>query len=100
GGAPGPPRGVSPSRRNAGRTSRQLPLARASVAVVSSRVAIGRSSPAEQPLDIAELEFHVGRPAVIALAGIGRRLHLTQECIHLLALEAAPRGQPALARQA
>src|SRR5262249_61276739 len=41
------------------------------------------SSPAEQPLDIGELELHVGRPPVIALAGIGRRLHLTQESIHL-----------------
>ncbi len=33
------------------------------------------SAPAEQPLDVAELELHVGRPAVVALAGIGRRLH-------------------------
>ena len=28
----------------------------------------------EQPLDIGQLQFHIGRPAVIALAGIGHRL--------------------------
>src|SRR4029450_7692107 len=41
-------------------------------------VAIGVSaalSPPEQPLDIGERELHVGGAAVIALAGIGRRLH-------------------------
>src|SRR5215475_1468921 len=63
-----------------------------------SRVAIGVvSSAAEQPLDIGELELHVSRPAVIALAGIGRRLHLTQECIHLFRLEAAARAHRAVA---
>src|SRR5262249_60612622 len=45
--------------------------------------------PAEQPLDVGELELHVGRPAVIALAGIGGRLHFAQQRVHLLALEAA-----------
>src|SRR6476469_2369936 len=40
-------------------------------------------APTEQPLDVGELQFHVGRAAVIALAGIGRPLHLAQQRIHL-----------------
>jgi len=39
-------------------------------------------SPPEQPFDVGELQFHV----VIALAGIGRRLHFPQQRVHLLAL--------------
>src|SRR5262249_53738624 len=64
---------------------------------VASSAMKSASSPAEQPLDIAELELHVGRPAVIALAGIGGRLHLTQECIHLFWLQAAARAHRAVA---
>src|SRR5262249_200631 len=47
------------------------------------------SLPPEQPLDIGELEFHVSGAAVVALAGIGRRLHLAQQRVHPLALETA-----------
>ena len=50
--------------------------------------------PPEQLLDIAQLQFHIGRPAVVALAGVRRRLHLAQQCVHLLCLEAAA-GDPA-----
>src|SRR3954452_14562743 len=47
------------------------------------------SSP-EQLLDIAQLQFHIGRPAVVALAGIRRVFHLAQQCVHLFRLEASP----------
>ena len=49
-----------------------------------------RLAPAEQSLDVAELQFHIGRAAVIALAGIGCPLHLAQQRIHLGRLEPAP----------
>ena len=42
---------------------------------------------AKQPLDVREFQFHISRAAVITLAGIRRRLHLAQQCIHLLRLE-------------
>src|SRR6476659_4026079 len=35
-------------------------------------------APPEQPLDIGELQFHVSRAAVIALARVRRRLHRPQ----------------------
>jgi hypothetical protein len=45
----------------------------------------GRSLAApKQPFDVAELEFDIGRAAVIALSGIGRLLHLAQERVHFL----------------
>src|SRR5262249_56660410 len=94
----GPPKEVSPSRKNTPRTSSELPLGRRSAAGMSSRVAIDVvSSRAEQPLDIGELELHVSRPAVIALAGIGCRLHFAQQRVHLLAFEAAARAHRAVA---
>jgi hypothetical protein len=34
--------------------------------------------PPEQPLDIRQFQFDVGRAAVIALAGVGRRFHLAE----------------------
>ena len=37
---------------------------------------MGLSPPPEQPLDVGELQLDVGRPAVVALAGVRRRLHL------------------------
>ena len=39
--------------------------------------------PAEQALDVGELQFDVGRAAVVALAGMGRRFHLAQQGVHL-----------------
>src|SRR5215469_6959152 len=53
---------------------------------------------AEQALDVGELELDVGRPAMIALAGIGCRLHLAQERVHFLRSEAAPRPHRPVAR--
>ena len=48
-------------------------------------------SSAEQLFDIVELQFHIGRPAVVALAGARRAFHLAQQGIHLVAVEPAPR---------
>src|SRR5205085_5210381 len=56
------------------------------------------SPPPEQPLDVAELELDVSRAAVIALAGIRRRLHLAQQRVHLVGLEAAAGAHRAVAR--
>ena len=42
-----------------------------------------RSAAAEQALDIGEGEGDVGRAAVVALAAVGRRLHLAQQRVHL-----------------
>src|SRR5580692_2060834 len=50
------------------------------------------SAPAEQALDVGELQLHVGGAAVVALAGVGRRLHLAQERVHLRSGEAAARA--------
>src|SRR5579883_1807869 len=56
-----------------------------------------RLSPAEQPLDVHELELDVGGPAVIALAAVGRRLHLAQQRVHLGRREAASGAHAAVA---
>src|SRR5581483_4290295 len=37
------------------------------------------SAPAEQALDIFELQLHIGGPPVIALSRVGCRFHLAQE---------------------
>jgi len=42
----------------------------------------GLPSP-EQTLDIGKFQRDIGRAAVIALARIGRRLHLAQQGVHL-----------------
>src|SRR3954467_4058417 len=42
--------------------------------------------PSEQPLDVPELQFDVSRAAVIALPGIGGRLHFAQQRIHFIGL--------------
>src|SRR5262245_45337316 len=55
------------------------------------------SPPPEQSLDVGKLQFHIGRPAVVALAGIRHRLHLAQERVHLLGLEAAAGAHRAVA---
>src|SRR3954454_24107787 len=47
------------------------------------------SPPSEQLLDIGELQFDIGRAAVVALAGVRRVFHLAQQRVHLLRLEAA-----------
>ncbi len=43
-------------------------------------------APPEQPVDVRELQFHVGRSAMVALAGARRRLHLAQKRVHLIGL--------------
>ena len=55
------------------------------------------SSP-EQLLDIAQLQFHIGRPAVVALAGIRRVFHLAQQRVHLFGLEDGGRRAPSRGR--
>jgi len=42
------------------------------------------SAPPEQLLDVGKLQFHIGRPAVIALAAVGRGFHLasSQSLLH------------------
>ena len=41
-------------------------------------------TPAEQPFDIAELQFDIGRSAVIACPRARRSFHFAQQRIHLL----------------
>src|SRR5262249_19280681 len=67
-------------------------------AAESERVQFVALPPAEQPLDIGELELHVGGAAVVALAGIGRCFHLAQQRVHLLRLELAAGAHRAVAR--
>src|SRR6266404_6864993 len=55
------------------------------------------SPPPEQTLDVGELQLHVSRTAVVALAGIGRSFHFPQQRVHLLALEPAPGAHRAVA---
>src|SRR4029079_5743251 len=55
-------------------------------------------SPAEQPLDIGQLQLDVSRPAVIALTGIGHCLHLAQQSVHFGRLEPAPGAHRTMAR--
>ena len=47
-------------------------------------------APTEKLFDIGELEFHVGRPPVAALAGMGRCFHFAQQRVHLVAVQAPP----------
>ena len=44
----------------------------------------GASPPAKQTFDIPELQHDVRRPAVVALPGIGRHLHLPKESVHVV----------------
>src|SRR6266567_1849109 len=53
--------------------------------------------PAEQALDVGEFELDVGRPAVVALAGVRRLFHLAQQRVHLLGLELASGAHRAVA---
>ena len=60
---------------------------------------LGRASPAaEQFLDIAVRELHPGRAAVIALAGMRRRLHFAKQRVHLGDREMAAGADRAVAR--
>ena len=43
----------------------------------------GASRAAKEFFDIGELELDIGRAAVVALAGMGRGLHLAQKRVHL-----------------
>src|SRR4029077_10429732 len=53
--------------------------------------------PSEHPLDVRELQLHIGRPAVIALTGIRDHFHLAQERVHLGGLEPAACAHRAVA---
>src|SRR5690606_39886107 len=55
------------------------------------------SAAAEEPLDVAELQLHICRAAVVALTGERRRLHLSQERVHLVRRQAPPRADAAMA---
>src|SRR5262245_47365598 len=57
----------------------------------------GALAPAEQSLDVGELEFDVRGPAVVALARVGCRLHLTQQCVHFLSGEPTAGAHAAVA---
>src|SRR5260221_12435398 len=65
--------------------------------LVASRSRGTGSPPAEQPLDIPELQRDPGRPAVIAFAGVGGRFHFAQERVHLRRLQAAAGAHGAVA---
>ena len=43
---------------------------------IAESVRNGRLAPAEEALDVGEVERHIGRAAVIALAAVGGGLHL------------------------
>ena len=45
--------------------------------------------PAEQPLDVGELQLDIGRAAVVALPGMRGRLHLAEQGVHLVGAEPA-----------
>src|ERR1700747_3086325 len=47
------------------------------------------SSPAKKLLYVGEFELDVSGAAVIALTAMRRRLHLAQECVHLIGIETA-----------
>ena len=51
----------------------------------------------EQPLDVGELQFDIGRAAVVALAGAGRRLHFAQQRVHLFRPQRAARAHGMMA---
>lgn len=40
------------------------------------------SPPPEQLLQIVQLQLHIGRSAVVALAGVGGGFHLAEEGVH------------------
>src|ERR1700730_4398390 len=61
---------------------------RPSSAAATNRVAV-RLAPAEQPLDIGEAEFDIGRSSVVALTAMRGCLHLAQQRVHLGVVEAA-----------
>ena len=47
------------------------------------------SPPSEQSFDVGELQFDVGRAAVVALAAVGRCFHLAQQGVHFVLVQAA-----------
>src|SRR5271166_5013541 len=55
------------------------------------------SPPPEQPLDVGKLELDIGRAAVVALAGAGRRLHGAQQRVHLLGPQGTARAHRMMA---
>ena len=78
-----------PARRRAGSAAGSAapapppPAASQSGSTPWGRASIDHRAP-EQPFDIGQLQFHIGRPPVVALAGMRRRLHLAQQRVHLL----------------
>ncbi len=57
-----------------------------------------RSAPPKQFFDIRQLQLHVSWPAVIALAGKRRRLHMPQQRVHFLTGEPPARAHRTSAR--
>jgi hypothetical protein len=53
--------------------------------------------PAEELLNFAAFERHIGRAAMVALAAIGGGFHLTQQRIHFLKRQAAAGAHTAMA---
>src|SRR5260370_1915207 len=56
-------------------------------------------SPPKQPLDIRKLQFHIGRAAMIALAGMRRLLHPAHQPVPVLRPPPASGAHRAAARQ-
>jgi hypothetical protein len=57
-------------------------LAVATLIVAKQSAPGSGSAAAEEFFDVGELEFDVGRAAVVALAAQGRCFHFAQECVH------------------
>ena len=70
---------------------------RLALRLAGTTVCEAMSAPPEQLFDVGELQFHIGRTAVIALAGIGRVFHLAKQRVHLFRLEAASGAYRAMA---
>jgi len=50
--------------------------------LVCSRCEVTSPSP-EQLLQVVQLQLHIGRTAVVALAGVGGGFHLAEKGVHL-----------------
>src|SRR6185437_4447530 len=87
----------TPAERRADATGGPLPCQSAgSISRLASPLGLAA---AEQPLDVAERERHIGRAAVIALATIGGGLHLAQQGVHLGGVQAIPGADARMAGQ-
>src|SRR3954466_13987992 len=89
---------LSRDERDCGQTIFCLHFAHATYGrPLGSIIVIEASPPPEQLLDIAQLQFHISRAAVVALAGIRRVFHLAQQRVHLFRFEAAAGADRAVA---